>query len=555
MNITTKWEKIYDEEIGQTVRKKVFMIRGDEAYAKTTDITLSYSTPVTGDVKGFKTTFTIKLYRNTGASKVLLYDGDELITMEDVADGVSTVTIEDVYLSYIAQHELYAVFKGNSSCLGSKSKRQTITVPLPSSLGTDITFNSIVTQIQEGASLGLNISASQSGVAVDDGTIINIYDNDTLIDSLETEDGAVSKTVTGLTKGKHTITASIDATSTMNASSNSYDVSVGYNVSIFDYTKLPIANDSTNFIDVRVYDYHGNAINSGSVTISGIGSKTVSNGKAKFTYSNLTDGNYSATYSNSSSETISLYVFTPTNLSIRARGYYDASTCAYNSKIPIEVSVTGIYNGTGVIYNGLIPQPVQIPIKLTGGINTTLTPVLGTTGAMAMAEYVGVGAGTTRVTASIGNLTEYVDIEDCLAYYKPSSEANLDMIIKGGRGAFSKTGSGLLFASDTGGMLCFKTPTDNVATEIKFTVVEVSDASRMYFGKFNGQVSSITGLTANDEIKITYSTTTGYKWYRNGTQVNTSSILDAEKSDFAIGISGAGTGNMGQIKVTNLTIK
>ena len=84
-NVTTKYDKIYDEEMGKEVRKKVFMIRGGEAYARSTDIVLTNTTPTSGDIKGFLTSLTATVHRNIGSSKVVFYDGEEILGMVNLA--------------------------------------------------------------------------------------------------------------------------------------------------------------------------------------------------------------------------------------------------------------------------------------------------------------------------------------------------------------------------------------------------------------------------------------------------------------------------------------
>ena len=201
--VTTKTMKID----GQT--KKVFMIRGDEAYARSTDTALSYSNLVSGDIRGFKIDLTVDLYRTLGSSSVLIYDGDTVIKSVNVASNQSSVTINNVYLSYNVEHSLQAVYQGNSQCLKSKSKRVALSEPLPSSLATSIEFVDAPTQVSVDSDVGLELYAHIDGVAVPDDTPILLYVDDVLVGQEETTNGNATIHTGALEVGLHKIQAVI----------------------------------------------------------------------------------------------------------------------------------------------------------------------------------------------------------------------------------------------------------------------------------------------------------------------------------------------------------
>ena len=404
LQLTTKYDKIGDS------RKKVFMIRGDEAYAHTTNITLEQNGNITtGDNRGFKINLRGTIYRNLGSSNVTIYDGEEILSLIPIGDGEHSFSLNNLYLSYVYDHELYAVFDANSQCMGSKSKKIALNVPLPSTLKTSITFDNLPTQVNPNANVNVRMIARMNNDIVADGTEIKVYDNNVLVGTGETSDGVATVTINGMSQGKHTITASIEKSTTINATSSSADISCGYNM---EFTTIPniFMNNTNNTVRITVRDYYDAVVPNKSVSFASKTATTNNQGVATFTITSMTNGStYTATCSGSTvSRTVNAFTVSSLNLSV------EDGVTATNQDEKISIALTG----SG--YTGSIPTTITTS---TGISNSTYLRNNDVTDWY----YQGESAGDVTVSVKCGNLTKTVTIEDIQMGYKANSyQYNLD---------------------------------------------------------------------------------------------------------------------------------
>lgn len=448
-DVTTKYVKINDE------RKKVFMIKGDESYIKPTDTAISISgTIAKTEVKGFKIpSIVVDVYRNTGSSTVVLYDGEEIIKTGAIANGSHQVIFSNVYLAYGVDHDLYAVFVGNDSCYESKSKKIHLNETLPPSLKTTITFTSPTTQIAEGSNLTLNMTAKTNNVNVPNGTTISIYDGDTLKGTTTTSNGTASYTVTGLSRGKHTITARIEQTSSINATSTSYNVSVGYNIA-FEVVPNVWVKGVANTVKFRVKNYLGNPMTSGNVTFNGVSGALNSSGVTVIQTTINTQGTYNATYGGSTSSTY-CKVYAPSSITMSPSSTIIAN--GHQLSIPIQVTATGDSRGMPV---NVSHSGTSSIVYLDANNNATYT-------------YNGGARGeNTQITASIGTVSTTVNVNDYGVYWNPSQKYNLDIV-----GQYSEQSSGILLTFAPRGVIMFNN-TSSYNT-IEFEVVSVMNMNNV----------------------------------------------------------------------------
>ena len=116
-SLTTKYDKIGDE------RKKVFVLRGDEAYARTVDVSLNYTLKGTGaNIQGYLVKFDATVFRNLGDSVLLLYDDKTLLAQIDTHDYLQEYSFDNIRLSWGAEHKIYAKYKANKQTLANKFK-------------------------------------------------------------------------------------------------------------------------------------------------------------------------------------------------------------------------------------------------------------------------------------------------------------------------------------------------------------------------------------------------------------------------------------------------
>ena len=445
-NVTTKYDKIYDESTSEYVRKKVFMIRGDEAYAKTTDIILTYSTPVIGDSKGLKTNLTATVHRKIGASKVVFYDGEEILGMVDIGTGVSTVYLNNVYLSYGVEHELYAVFKGNDSCLSSKSSKNNITVPVPPELLPTISFNNTVSQIDEGEDPSINVTVTLNGEPVKNTPII-FYVNNEYLTTINTDNqGNILTHLYDLDKGIYTITASIEGVVSFNNASSEHTILSGYNIDFIEYPSTILTNSYTKFM-IKVTDLLGNAVSNKTVTLADeYTDTTYSTGIVAFVDKfNFEDGSTVTAKCGGSSNEVTVNTFTVTSVTVTS----DDKLISKN----IEGRYTLLLNGVGTMNN--------IPIHLDYGIGEKIlyfsdnTPQTITIKGQSIGELnLSIEVGLWEA-GGVAYFDSYI-IDDVLQYYTPFKQYYFDYTTTGE--VVSST-DGLLFKGRANSYIRFESPT------------------------------------------------------------------------------------------------
>lgn len=109
----------------KNLKSNVFVVRDDESYVSSTKTVMTVSDEYFPTIDGhinylvYRVDVTINVLREVGTSKVVLYDGDNVLDTFDW-EGLSISTHYDFPVG--TAHTLQAVFMGNTSCLKSKSK-------------------------------------------------------------------------------------------------------------------------------------------------------------------------------------------------------------------------------------------------------------------------------------------------------------------------------------------------------------------------------------------------------------------------------------------------
>ena len=345
-SLTTKYDKIGDE------RKKVFVLRGDEAYARTVDVSLTHTFKNTNDtIQGYLVRFDATLYRNLGDSILLLYDGDSLLAQVDTHDYKQNYTFDNIRLGWGEEHKLYVRYKANKQTLGKKSKSLTISKNIPSQYVPTINLTGN-TQVTETSNYTVNGTATFMNDTVANGTELNIYLDGELKGTVSTESGAFSCNVGELVTGKHTVTAETIQSVSMNASSQDKTLNVGYDVQIIQYPSKLIEGYSQNKFKIAVKTWSGASVGTGNVRFNGVNRAVTNQGICEFNLSTIATGDYYATYGSSKSKTIHIISYDPT-MEITSTQKYVAEGYA----MPIEVYLAngsgitlGVYNNVGNVH-------------------------------------------------------------------------------------------------------------------------------------------------------------------------------------------------------------
>ena len=229
----------------KNLKSNVFVVRDDESYVSSTKTIIILTDPIIEQQYGgrmYGVDVTINVLREIGTSKVVLYDGDDVLKTWDWA-GVPISEHCDFYVG--TAHRLKAVFMGNKNCLRSQSKSVEVFLPHPET-NTHISYvgNSIITTE---TSFTFEL-VDDEGHDVDSGTLTVSYNDSTNNDIKEVEVSYGSATVdftnvlSQLSKGL--INLSVVYTGTGQYSDTSLDVSISkyYDVSLTGYMDYAGAN-------------------------------------------------------------------------------------------------------------------------------------------------------------------------------------------------------------------------------------------------------------------------------------------------------------------------
>ena len=336
VRISTKYDNtiVNNKKVG-----KVFMIRGDEGYVRTTDTIFDIITDSTSanSSKGYKVAFKYNVLRDVGSSTVVLYDNDEVLQEYewDSDSGMQYVgTTNDhsvidpltcLYLPYNEEHKLWMKYHSNTSSLQSKSKQVSVYAELPTEFQSEVTYSNVVL---DGDDITFDLTLTIDGQATSDtyDKGIEIYLDDELVDTVTTpsDSNIVSCALSSIESGHHIITATVVGDEDIYTSSNTYEFDSGYEINIISYPE-PFINNVEGDIVVRVI-YNGEPIEDATVDFATGTGVTDSEGYATITLTSLVgSGEYVATCDGYESEPVYLTLYTPT-LSIDI--YYEVYTIA-----------------------------------------------------------------------------------------------------------------------------------------------------------------------------------------------------------------------------------
>lgn len=526
------------------------MVRGDEGYTRTTDTTCSLVTDWANreaSINGVRIGVKYDVLRDMGASKVIIYNNDTVLGIydwddEDTETTIGTSSSGGFTLAYGVEHNIWAKYKGNDKCLGSKSKIIPFTYDIPTSYKTIISFNTTPTQIDEvenGASLtgSVTITVNNVETSATHSKAIKLYVDNVYNQTITTpsDSNTQSFTITGLTKGKHNITAEVEGTGQIREATKKMQVKVGYNVHIESYSD-PFIPSASNQVVVSVYDKNNSPVSSASVSFGGTTATTNSSGLATFTFANLSDGNYTATYGGSSSQRVTIRNADITGLSL---SYEDGITTS-NLEELLTVTVTG-----DNVDNIPISWKYGTSSSSYSSSNSVISPTVSYTNAngVATANYKGAERGNLYVRGEYGGANSTKIIEDVSKYWKRGSSESISWGEEYYLGGFDRTlnvpiSDGYMAQDRT----CYRVFTVNrgyygfyfekltrndgvtpLSFSFSFDYISSFRCAELYMGLSHKGVllldDDLDSFSRDDRIEITYSSSTDtFKLYKNGVQ-------------------------------------
>ena len=270
---------------------------------------LSLTTNRTAPAFGQTVTLTATISPNAVTGTVTFLDGSTVLGTANVVNWVATLPVNSLS---VGAHNLSATYSGDSSYLASPAGSVAVTVAKGSG-------NPVVaaTPSQPGFGQPVTITATLSGSPT--GSVI-LTDGSTQVGTATLTNGVATFTLSNLSVGAHTLTATYAGDSLYNSGSGSLSLTVGKALPTVAITSSPspVAFGQALTLTAAITST-GSGTPTGTVTFSEgstvLGSGTLSAGSGSFTLSSLTVGshNITAAYSgdasfnsNSASSSISI---------------------------------------------------------------------------------------------------------------------------------------------------------------------------------------------------------------------------------------------------------
>lgn len=313
----------YDSKL----KKKIFVLRGSEGYATTTDVVATlitdfddYDTHISNCHVGLE----IQVLREVGESTLLVIVNDEVISIPWKDSGMNELINTEywnnqgiywdntngklligkdegnittgLFLLYDMDHIINVKYLGNKRCLGSSAKPIMFNIPTPTK------FESTLTLHTDDARYGLSSD-------VDDITLlfecdnasepksIEIYDGETLLQTVNaTKDVELTLDLSSedLSTGSHTITALFRGDNESYRAETTLDISVGYNLVDAVYPSYVI-NGLDGKVSATVKDFFGNPWEDVTVKVAKYNSGTTAWTDISSTATSGTDGKITIT--------------------------------------------------------------------------------------------------------------------------------------------------------------------------------------------------------------------------------------------------------------------
>ena len=352
VRLTTKYDSTHiyqDSELEQPVGR-VYYMRGDEAYARSTDSVLSLITNWTNredDIHGVRIGVKYNILRSLGTSTAYLMDGDVELDQYTWTDDSTETTIGTsssggYILSYDVPHDLWLKYKGNSQCIGSKSRHIPFQYDIPTKHKTVISFEGTPSEVVHNGDVDVTLTVTvndETPSSVQSRDILFYVDGELLDEPLTTDSSGVATiTLEDLEDGYHTLTAHIDDDTDIYHATESYTVYVGLAtiLTISDYPNL-FVNGVDNTVKVSARTEKDAPISDITVTLNGSTATTDVNGIATFTFDSMTTGSYTATGNDSESEAVTFNAVTVTSIT----GSYDDGIASPNGNEQVRFTVNG----------------------------------------------------------------------------------------------------------------------------------------------------------------------------------------------------------------------
>lgn len=521
-----------------TLKEKIFIIKGEEGYARSTDCVLTELYTNGGErqpdwntsLDNMKLEFRIDVLRDVGASQVVLYDNDTTIGVYDFDINTHSIDLkyeggdEDnrIELAYDVEHHLYAKYMGNKQCLKSQSQSYHLFEPMPDAFKCELSFLDANDRVMNGGTnsdydMGDTIEFKVKLEADDyiTGNTIEVYDGNTLVGEYTTDANGLTELIQIETYDSETYThfsglkklsAKFNGTQYLEAKLVSTNVSVGYTVSVIEYPQY-VVNSEPSQVIAEVESYNGNEpfahMSENYYAVFEIDRSEEPIGYEKISSSIQPSGDrlYFDNVVFTKGEFMIGFAF-PYAFDYVSDDYtidvYNNVTVAVSPKQAVT-SANNVLPISATLKQGTAPLPHEgIAVDFNG------SSILTNTDGIAVYNYEGNSVGDVSVTASVYSAYDTANIEDVYQYWSKTN-GNISIYYRDRYGATTSQSNGWKctpFSSGRYGnsLMIFE---DNISWE--FVVKGVSKLTGI--GQDNNPIS---GIKVGDVIKAVYDVESNY---------------------------------------------
>ena len=403
----------YDKEL----KAQAFMLKSSEGYSRTTDTKLSIDESLidTSSVYYYTVPVTVDVLRDVDSefdvARLEVYDNDELLkTIEWDSNTPDELKSFIISLDYDVEHNIIAKYTGNRKSLPSHSMLWSHSEVTPAIFISDLKLTSNK-QLNVGESTITGLLSYGDNSPINNATVKVIIDDDAENPITVLTNNGVFSFTSSFDIGLHNLRFEFDGGDDCSSASLTESISVGYNVSIEDYTRVWANNLGS--VKVNVSDWFGLPINNLSVELYDIMSQnTIVTG--------LTNSDGDVVLSNNNKLVsvfnelivkcgdISSDVININSIGVDSLDVTGDSICADGIHTPYTVSAVLSEDVDGLIVD--LVNTTSSTVELVDGVGTVY--------------YDGTGVGETNITASVGGLTKKVDITDTIMYWNTTKQYN-----------------------------------------------------------------------------------------------------------------------------------
>ena len=426
----------------KTLKEKVFVLKGEEAYARTTDVLadiISDFDDCNSHINYCRVGLEVDVLREVGDAFVNIYDNDIMLLSIPWGEDMDTIINNDYYnnqgiywqddkliigsstdvdtgffMDYDVEHNIRVDYTGNKQCLSSKSDVISFVEEKPDSYSSTLNVTTSETSYDVGDTVTFNVTLSISTSDIQH--TIQVYDNGSLIDTLTIDaNEPTTYTKSGLSEGLHSFRFYFIGDEEAFSSETTKDISVGYKL-VLESVPSYAVNGVPVSVGVRLTNYFNNPLELKTINmiddygeISQSTARTDENGYVliepvyvgttpiRAVYRNeLTSKNYY-------SEKVTIPIYSPSRIDITPSRRVIANNETSDITITPYPSLNKDLNVPLTIErsSGTTSDTVVVPSNLEYGIET----------------ITGDGNGDITITANIGDVTATEVIEDVLQYW------------------------------------------------------------------------------------------------------------------------------------------